>query len=110
MAEEANKELIWYVGDSYTKEVTITDKETGGAIDLTGYTIRMHVDTLQAPTDVATELFVLDGTITNAVEGKFTVNPTSDQNDIGRATYYYRVKLTIASDVRTVNVNKYKII
>lgn len=38
------KKISWYRGDSYPIEITVKDKESEAAIDLTGYTFLMTVD------------------------------------------------------------------
>lgn len=80
-------------------------------IDITNYTFRMTVDTLQNPPDDTTALFEVVGTITDAAAGEFEFEPTAMQTDLPIGTYYYDVEYTDAAGrIKTVAKGKYKII
>lgn len=111
MAIGANTtEVKYYRGDSYSKEFTIIDEETDTPIDISGYTLIMEVDELKTPPDGTTQKFTATGTIVDALNGIVSFTPSSANNDMPEAVYYYRVKMTLGATIRTVIRDKYTII
>lgn len=103
--------VTYYRGDSYSKEFTILDEETKDPIDITGYDVILVVDSEKTPASPSTtEQFNIGGTIIDALNGIVSFTPSSVNNDIPEATYYYRVKMTLATTIRTVIRDKYVII
>lgn len=95
--------LSLYRGDSYPIAFTLKDAATSAAIDLTGCSVLLTVDTLANPPDDTTNVFQLTGVI-DAVPttGKVYFTPTStDTATVG--SYHYDVQLTDADgNIRTV--------
>ena len=103
-------EVIYYRGDSYAKEFTITDETTGDPINITGYTLTMTVDSKKVPTDALTEQFTITGTIINALAGVVSFTPTAVNNDMTEKTYYYKIRMSSGATIRTAIRDKYVII
>lgn len=106
-------EIEFYRGDAYGKEITITDEATGVAIDLTGYTLTMYVDSEKTPDSPSTtEKFQLIGVVAEPLLGKVVFTPSVANNNLNEDIYYYRVKMTADAGVtlRTVKRDQYKII
>lgn len=101
--------IEYYRGDSYSKEITITD-ESGVPVNISGYTLTMFVDSVKVPVDESTAMFDLDVTVTDGVNGKAIFTPSTTNNDLPQKTYYYRVKMALDTTLRTVVLEKYKII
>jgi len=62
-------------GDLYPEEVTVVDKKTGLAKDITGNTFLLTVTSIPEPPDDSTKLFQLTGVITDALNGKVEFTP-----------------------------------
>jgi len=106
----SNTIVTYYRGDSYSKEFTIIDEETGNNINITGYTLTMSVDKLKTPVDGTTEVFESPGTIVDALNGVVSFTPSGIDNDIPEGSYYYRIKMILGVTVRTAIRDKYNII
>lgn len=103
--------VTYYRGDSYSKEFTILDEESQDPINITGYDVILVVDKEKTPASPSlTEQFNISGTIVDALNGVVSFTPSSTNNDIQEATYYYRVKMTLGVTIRTVIRDKYVII
>ena len=102
--------VVYYRADSYSKEFTILDEDTGDPIDITGYTLTLTVDEEKTPQDGSTEQFQITGTIIDAPNGIVEFTPSSANNDIPEATYYYKIRMTLGSTIRTAIRDKYTII
>jgi hypothetical protein len=100
-------EITFYRGDSYPKVMAITDSITKLAVDITGYTFTMTIDTLKNPPDDTTKVFVVDGAITDAAGGLVSFTPTSVDNDQDPKSYYYDVQMVSGAVVRTIVKDKY---
>lgn len=106
----SDTQVIYFRGDSYAKEFTITDETTGDPINITGYTMTMSVDSLKTPPDASTELFTITGTIINALDGVVSFTPSSTNNDVQESRYYYKIRMSSGSTIRTAIRDKYVII
>lgn len=96
-------EIEMYRGDSYPITFTVTDKDTGEAIDLTGASAILTVDTLKSPVDNTTKVFSVNGVIdADPLTGKVSFTPTTGNTaTVGR--YFYDVQLTLpGGSVRTI--------
>lgn len=106
-------EITWFRGDSYPIELTIKDKATSEAIDISGYAFLMTVNTEKDPIDETAQIFQVVGEIdadqiTN--KGKITLTPTAVNTDLSNGTYYYDVQMTDSSgNIRTIAKDKFKI-
>ena len=97
-------------GDTYGIEFAITDS-SGTAIDVTGYTFLMTVDTSKAPTNSDNNVFQLTGTITDAAAGLVEFAPTALQADMTPGTYFFDCQMTDDTGrIRTIDSGKFKIV
>jgi hypothetical protein len=97
-----------YRGDTAADEFTIVD-EDGAAVDITGYSFVLTVNTLKNPPDDTTELYAIAGDIVDAPNGVVEFVPTDIQADQNPGKYYYDVQMTDAqSRIRTVVKGTYK--
>lgn len=99
----AKTAISMYRGDSYPITLRLKDLTSGAVIDLTGCTLLMTVDSLEAPPDDTTKLFEVDGVLdADPTTGKATFTPTS-ANTATVGSYFYDVQLTDADgNIRTV--------
>ena len=96
-------------GDSYPIRFTLTDKSTGAALNLTGSTLTITVDTLVDPPDATTKIFALTGALSaTPADGKVSFTPTiANTSTVGQ--YWYDVQLAHGGTVRTVIKNRFTI-
>jgi len=101
---EILKTLRMYRGDSYPISITISDSETGLAIDITGYSFKLTVNSDQNPTSITNQKFTVVGILdSDPTTGKVSFTPTSLNTDISPATYYYDIEMTDASNnIKTI--------
>ena len=106
------KKITWYRGDSYPIEITIKNKETEAAIDLTDYSFKLTVDEIENPTDSATKLFDVVGALdADPATGKVSFTPTESDTDLDVGTYYYDVQMIDGSShKRTIAKNEFEIV
>lgn len=87
-------------GDTYPDKLTIS---VGGDIaNLTGCSVKMTLNTKKNPPDNTTEVYQIDGMITDPINGVVEFAPTALQADqVG--SFYYDIQLTDASGlIRTI--------
>jgi len=103
--------IEWFRGDSYPLELTIKDKETSLALDLTGYTFKLTIDSLKEPPDATTKVFEVDGVLDiDPTTGKVVFTPSAIQTAIAPGNYFYDVQMTdISSNIRTIVKDKWNI-
>jgi hypothetical protein len=106
------KKVEWYRGDSYPLEITVKDSATEAAIDITGYSFIMTVDTEKYPTDALTKLFDVAGVLdADPTTGKVSFTPTTIDTDQDVGTYYYDIQMTdVSGNIRTIVKNDFKIV
>ncbi len=88
------KSICWGRGDSDAKGFVVQDS-AGMAVDITGFTFRLTVNTDQDP-DPGTQLFTVVGVITDAAAGKVAFAPTVSNTDQSPGEYFYDVEQTDA--------------
>lgn len=99
--------LTRYRGDTYPDEITVTD-ETGSAVDITGYTFLLTVNTERSPTSIATQVFQLTGTIVDAAAGQVNFAPSAMQADQTPAKYYFDIQMTTTTPhIKTIAKGTY---
>jgi hypothetical protein len=81
-----------YRGDTAPDQFTITRDDV--AVDITGYTFKLTVNSESDPTDATNELYSLDGSITDAAAGYVEFAPTAMEADQTPDEYYYDVEMT----------------
>ena len=90
--KDATKLICWARGDSDARGF-IVQNDAGVAIDITGFTFRLTVNTEKDPAP-GTELFTVVGSITDAPAGQVAFAPTSGQTDQTPGTYFYDIEQT----------------
>ncbi len=104
------KEICWGRGDSDAKGFIIQDSN-GVAIDITGFSFQMTVNTEKDPTDQVNEQFTIVGVIGVATDGTVSFAPTVTDTDITPGIYFYDIEQTdAASRIKTVIKGKVSII
>ena len=74
---------------------SITDKGTGAAIDITGFSFLMTVDPAEEPIDALNNLFQISGVIVApATGGKVTFQPSIANLTQTPAEYFYDIQMT----------------
>ena len=98
----ASKDICWGRGDSDAKGFIVQDS-AGVAIDITGFTFRLTVNTEKDPeVGVGTELFTVTGVITDAANGKVAFAPTTTDTDQEPGKYFYDIEQTAAGLISTI--------
>lgn len=83
----------------------------GAAVNITGCTFKLTVNSEKDPTDITTQLFTVTGTITNATGGEVEFAPSSLQADQAPGRYYYDVQMTDGTGaIRTAAKGVYRFI
>ena len=91
--KDATKTICWGRGDSSAKGFIIQDS-AGVAIDITGFTFKLTVNSDKAPPDQTDEQFSIAGVIGVAANGTVSFAPTTVDTDIAPATYFYDIEQT----------------
>jgi len=105
-----DKEICWGRGDSDAKGFIIQDS-AGVAVDITGFSFKMTVNTDRNPADQVNEQFTITGIIGVAVNGTVSFAPTVTDTDITPGIYFYDIEQTdVASLIKTVIKGRAKII
>ena len=95
------KTICWGRGDSDPKGFIIQD--SSGAVDITGFTFKLTVDSRRNPDDVSTQQFSLAGSITDGPEGAVSFTPTTADTDLAAGTYYYDIQQTdLSAAIKTL--------
>ncbi|MCP3685833.1 MAG: hypothetical protein GY861_24555 [bacterium] len=104
-------EITWFRGDSYPFELTIKDSVTLLAVDITGYSFLLTVDSTKAPVDDSTKVFEITGVLdADPTTGKVTFTPTTTNTNQVPTAYYYDVQMTDgAGNIRTIVKDVWKI-
>jgi hypothetical protein len=98
-----------YRGDTAADQFTIT--RDGTAVDITGCSFKLTVNSEKDPVDATTQLFTVDGTITGAAAGEVEFAPDATQADQSPGRYYYDVQMTDATGaIRTAAKGVYRIL
>ena len=94
--KDATKTICWARGDSDAKGFIIQDS-AGVAINITGFSFKLTVNSDKAPLTTANQQFTVIGAITDAPNGKVAFSPTVTDTDITPDTYFYDVEQTDGS-------------
>ena len=93
---EASKTICWARGDSDAKGFIIQNSAEV-AIDITGFTFKLTVNSEKDPTTIDNQQFTVVGAITDALLGKVAFSPTTTNTDIAPGTYFYDIEQTDGS-------------
>ena len=88
-----DKIICWGRGDSSAKGFTVQDSNEV-AIDITGFTFKLTINSEKDPTDTTNQQFTITGAITDATAGKVAFSPTTTDTDITPDTYFYDIEQT----------------
>ncbi len=106
----AAKKICWGRGDSDAKGFIVQDS-AGAAVDITGFTFTLSVDTRKNPDDASTLVFALGGSITDAANGVVEFTPTITDTDITPGRYYYDIQqINLSSAKKTLIKGKVTIV
>jgi hypothetical protein len=97
MADTQIQTINYKYGDTYAKEITIKNKTTGAAVDITGNTFTLNIYSTQAG---ETATYTIAGTITDAANGvvRFPITTTESNNE---GVFYYDIKMNDGS-IKTI--------
>ncbi len=95
-------------GDSPAIPVQVAD-DTGTPIDITGGAFVLTVDTAPDPVDATNNVFSVNGTITDAANGRVQFQPTTTDTDQTPNVYFYDVQMTLSGSVRTILKGQFSI-
>jgi len=84
-------------GDTKPIPKILKSDDTGLAVNITGYTFVLTVDTQQNPPDAVTQQFQISGSIIDGPAGKVQFQPSLGQADQTPGTYWYDIQITEAS-------------
>ena len=102
----ASKTICWGRGDSDAKGFIVQDSD-GVAVDISGFSFKLTVNSEKNPTDQVNEQFSIVGVITDAAAGKVGFAPTTTDTDITPTTYFYDIEQTDGSGaIKTLIVAK----
>lgn len=101
--------ITMYRGDSYALDFTITNSITSAAVDLTGKTFELTVNSEQAPTTNANQKFQVAGVIVTAADGTLTFTPSSSDTDLTPGRYYFDIQMTEGTTVKTIHLSSFTI-
>jgi hypothetical protein len=80
-------------GDTYADSFTISNAATGDVVNLAGCSFKLTLNSVQNPVDTTTQVYQLDGVITDATTGVVEFAPTEAQaNQIG--FFYFDIEMT----------------
>lgn len=97
-------------GDTFPFSFRIKDS-AGAAVDITGFSFKLSVDTNEEPTDETSQLFKLTGTVTDGPNGIVQFTLSAVQADQTPSTYYFDLEQTdLAAKIRTVAKGEWNVI
>ena len=90
--------ICWGRGDTKRKVFTIKDGN-GNALDVSGSTFKLSVDTLKNPPDATTlQFLIVSGFVNGGTDGQIYFAPAPGDTDIPPGNYFYDMEET---DVNT---------
>jgi len=102
---DATKTICWARGDSDAKGFIIQDS-AGVAIDITGFTFKLTVNSEKDPLTTTNQQFTVTGAITDATAGKVAFSPSATDTDITPDTYFYDIEQTESGKISTLIIGK----
>lgn len=80
-------------GDTKSDVFEVKQKD-GSALDITGYTFKLTVNSEKNPTGITNQLYSLSGAIVDAAAGTVGFAPSAVEADQTPGTYFYDVEMT----------------
>lgn len=106
----ASKDVCWGRGDSDAKGFVIQD-DAGVAVDITGFTFKMTVNSDKNPVGQVNEQFSVNGVIGVAASGTVSFAPSISDTDIAPDKYFYDIEQTDAGGlIKTLIKGKCEIV
>lgn len=99
-------EITRYRGDTAPDRFNVKDSD-GTALNITGHTFSMTVDSRLNPPDGTTVLYTLVGTIVDAPNGIVEFTPSGLNADQVPCRYYYDVQMTAGASIITLAKDVY---
>ena len=100
-------DIIRYRGDTAADQITV-QTPAGAALDVTGFSFILSVNSLESPPTTATELYTINGIIIDAAGGVVEFVPSPAQADQKPAEYYYDIQMTDdITRIKTIEYGKY---
>ncbi len=90
---DATKTICWGRGDSNAKGF-IRQDSAGVAIDVTGFSFKLTVNSEKDPANTTNQQFTIIGVLVDAVNGQISFAPTTTDTDIVPGTYFYDIEQT----------------
>jgi hypothetical protein len=98
-----------YRGDTAPDQFTIT--RDGTAVDITGCTFELSVNSEKDPVDITSQLFSVAGTITAAASGEVEFAPSAVEADQTPGRYFFDVEMVDGTGaIRTVTKGVYRFV
>ena len=95
-------DITRYRGDTAADEVTVLDS-SGVAVDITGFSFILTVNTIEDPPDNTTELYNIAGVLTSPASGQVEFLPTVGNVDQKSANYWYDIQMIdAATRIKTI--------
>ena len=95
-------------GDTRADIINVISKSTKAAVNVSGGSFKLTVDTEENPTSAANNLFSLTGVILDPATGKVSFTPTAEQADQVPETYYFDIQfIDAAGTIETLGKDKY---
>lgn len=91
--QDESKTLCWGRGDSDAKGFIIQDGN-GVAVNITGFSFKLTVNSEKDPTTVDNQQFTVVGAITDGPNGKVAFSPSATDTDITPGAYFYDIEQT----------------
>ncbi len=88
---DATKTICWGRGDSNAKGFVRQDSN-GVAINVTGFSFKLTVNSEKDPTDTTNQKFTIVGVLVDEVNGQISFAPTITDTDITPDTYFYDIE------------------
>lgn len=107
-----SQEIAFYRGDEYTRVITLIDRTTKQALDISGFTFELVASNKADSIAVEDQLFTLTGTVVgDGSTGQVSFEFTDTHTDLTPKKYFYRVHMTGGTVTRrTVLKSTYRII
>jgi len=100
-------DITRFRGDTAADRISVQDT-AGVAIDVTGFSFILSVNSLERPPTNSTELYTLAGTILDAAGGVVEFVPTVGNADQKPATYFFDIQMTDdIGRIKTIDSGKY---
>jgi hypothetical protein len=95
-----------YRGDTFPIAIQVKSRVTDEAQDVTGWTFLLTVNSQRAPSSSASQVFQIEGVITDAANGSVEFSPDETQA-ANTGVMYFDIQATINGKIRTLTKDEY---